>query len=75
MKIPRNTPRGIWTGKIAVKKPQGYVDGPATVRIVENGPVRVALEVTREARGSKFIQQIRLSNGTAVDRVEFPHAH
>ena len=49
----------------------GYVDGPAKVRVLENGPVRVALEITREARGSRFVQVIRLANGAAGDRVEF----
>ncbi|MBS1724345.1 MAG: chitobiase/beta-hexosaminidase C-terminal domain-containing protein [Armatimonadetes bacterium] len=54
----------------AQKPPTGYVDGPPSVRIVENGPVRVALEVTREAMGSKFVQTIRLASGEAGDRVE-----
>ena len=49
----------------------GYVDGPAKVRVLENGPVRGALEITREARGSRFVQVIRLANGAAGDRVEF----
>jgi alpha-mannosidase len=54
------------------RPPEAYVDGPAKVRIVENGPVRVALEVTREARDSTFVQRIQLSAGNAGDRVEFP---
>ena len=54
----------------AKKAPRGYVHGPATFRIVESGPVRVALEVTRETGGSRFVQQIRLSSGSASDRVE-----
>ncbi len=52
------------------KPPLGYVDGPATIKVVENGPVRVALQVEREARGSKFVQTIRLSDGPAADHVE-----
>jgi alpha-mannosidase len=56
------------------KPPRGYVVGPAKVRIVENGPVRVALEVTREAEDSKFIQTIRLAAGDAGNRVEFANA-
>ena len=56
------------------KPPRGYVAGPAKVRIVENGPVRVALEVTRGAEGSKFIQTIRLAAGDAGNRVEFANA-
>ncbi len=51
--------------------PTGYVSGPATVRIVENGPVRVALEVTRNSRGSKFVQVVRLGAAGAGNRVEF----
>jgi alpha-mannosidase len=51
--------------------PKGYVGGPAHIRIVENGPVRVAIEVTRETDGSRFVQTIRLSAGDAGKRVEF----
>lgn len=40
--------------------PSEVVGGPAKVHIVENGPVRVALQVEREAKGSKFVQTIRL---------------
>ena len=53
------------------KPPRTYVSGPAQVRIVESGPVRVALEVTRETEGSKFVQTVRLSAGEAGNRVEF----
>jgi alpha-mannosidase len=55
----------------AEAKPRGYVDGAAKVQVVENGPARVAVEVTREAEGSKFTQIIRLSAGDAGNRVEF----
>lgn len=51
--------------------PIGYVGGPAKVRVVENGPVRVALEVTRQTGASKFVQVIRLAAASAGDRVEF----
>ncbi len=54
--------------------PKAYVGGPAKVRIVENGPVRVAVEVSREAAGSAFVQTIRLSAGDAGKRVEFANA-
>lgn len=47
----------------ARKGPTEVVGGPAKVRIVENGPVRIALEVEREAKGSKFVQHIRLTKG------------
>ena len=51
--------------------PKEYVDGPAKVRVVEDGPARVAVEVSRETAGSKFVQTIRLSAGDAGKRVEF----
>lgn len=56
------------------KPPRGYVSGTATISIVENGPVRVALRIAREAEGSKFAETIRLSAGDAGNRVEFANA-
>ena len=53
------------------KPPRAYVSGPAKIRVVENGPVRVAVEVERETEGSKFIQTISLSAGDAGRRIEF----
>ena len=52
------------------KPPRGFVDGPATVRVVERGPARAALEVSREAEGSRFTETIRLTAGDAGNRVE-----
>ncbi|MGH9586125.1 MAG: alpha-mannosidase, partial [Acidobacteriaceae bacterium] len=52
-------------------KPREYVSGPAKLRVVEDGPVRVAIQVTRETAGSRFIQTISLSAGDAGKRVEF----
>ena len=49
--------------------PREYVSGPATVRIVENGPARVAVEVSRSTAGSKFVQTIMLAAGEAGKRV------
>ena len=51
--------------------PKAYVSGPAKIRIVEDGPARVAIEILRETAGSRFIQTIRLSAGDAGKRVEF----
>jgi alpha-mannosidase len=50
--------------------PKAYVSGPAKFRVVENGSVRVAVEVSRETAGSRFVQTIRLSAGDAGKRVE-----
>jgi alpha-mannosidase len=58
-----------WDQEQAV--PKAYVSGPAKFRIVENGRARVAIEVSRETAGSKFVQTIRLSAGDAGKRVEF----
>jgi alpha-mannosidase len=54
--------------------PKSYVSGPAKIRVVEKGPVRVAIEVSRETAGSAFVQTIRLSAGDAGKRVEFGNA-
>ena len=54
----------------AEKPPREYVVGPAKIRVVESGPVRVAIEVERETHGSKFVQRIRLASGSAGDRIE-----
>ena len=44
-----------------------FVSRP-TVKIIERGPARVGLEITRTASGSTFVQRIRLSEGG--DRVD-----
>lgn len=51
--------------------PKAYVSGPAKIRVVENGPARVAVEVSRETAGSRFVQTISLAAGDAGKRVEF----
>ena len=43
---------------------------PISVRIVEDGPLRIAVEVLREHEGSKITQRIRLSAGADGSRVE-----
>ena len=54
--------------------PKAYVGGPAKIRIVENGPARVGIEISRGAEGSKFMQIVRLSAGDAGKHVEFANA-
>jgi alpha-mannosidase len=51
--------------------PKEYVSGPAKIRVVEQGPVRVAIEVSRDTAGSRFVQTISLAAGDAGKRVEF----
>ena len=71
---PRNWPAWNMDYEDQMRAPRAYVHGPAKVRIVENGPARVALEVTRETEGSTFVQTIRLSAGDAGNRVEIANA-
>jgi len=47
--------------------PREFVTAP-TIRVVERGPVRVTIEITRTAAGSTFVQRVRLTDGG--DRVD-----
>lgn len=51
--------------------PRAYVSGPAKIRIKEDGPARVSIEVTRETEGSRFVQTVSLAAGDAGNHVEF----
>jgi alpha-mannosidase len=54
-----------------IKQPaRSVASNPISVKIVEDGPVRVAIEVIRENEGSKITQRIRLSAGADGSRVE-----
>ncbi|MBN1901910.1 alpha-mannosidase, partial [Candidatus Sumerlaeota bacterium] len=50
---------------------KSYVGGPVSSQVVEAGPVRIAIKVSRKAEGSEFTQIIRLGAGSAGDRLEF----
>jgi len=53
------------------KKPaRSVAANPVSIRVVENGPVRVAIEVIRENDGSLIKQKIRLASGADGNRVE-----
>ncbi len=67
---PRDWPAWNMDWADQQKPPRGYVEGPAQIDIVERGPARVAVRVTRNAEGSKFAQVIRLSAGDAGNRIE-----
>ncbi len=69
---PRNYPAWNMDWSDRQRAPVATVGGPARIRIVEKGPVRVAFEVERETMGSKFVQQVRLGAGDAGNRVELP---
>jgi alpha-mannosidase len=75
---PRDWPAWNMDWADQQKPPRGYVSGPAKIRVVERGPVRVAVEVERESEGSKFVQTIRLATeglvGGPGGRVEFANS-
>ena len=54
--------------------PKAYVSGPAQVRIREDGPVRIAVEVTRHTEGSTYVSTVSLAAGDAGKRVEFANS-
>ncbi len=68
---PRQWPAWNMDFEDEQKPPRAFVSGPAKIRIVENGPARVAVEVERETDDSKFVETISLSGGDAGNRVEF----
>src|SRR2546426_235729 len=68
---PRQWPAWNMDFEDEQRPPRSFVGGPAKIRIVESGPVRVAVEVARESEDSKFVQTISLSAGDAGNRVEF----
>ena len=71
---PRQWPAWNMDFEDEQRAPRSYVSGPAKVRVAENGPARIALEVTRDTEDSHFAQTIRLSAGDAGNRVEFANA-
>ena len=51
--------------------PLRYVTGPATIKVIENGPVRASIEVSRRDGDSTFKQIISLAAGDAGKVVVF----
>jgi alpha-mannosidase len=72
--IPRSYP--AWNMDFAQEQaaPRTFVSGPAEIRISENGPARVSLEVTRQTEGSRFVQTVSLAAGDAGNRVDLHYA-
>lgn len=56
--------------KDIIKPARSVAASPVSVKIVEKGPVRVAVEVVRENEGSTIRQRIQLSAGADGSRVE-----
>jgi alpha-mannosidase len=71
---PRQWPAWNMDFEDEQRVPRAYVSGPAKVRVAENGPARVAVEVTRDTEDSHFVQTVRLSAGDAGNRVEVGNA-
>jgi alpha-mannosidase len=67
---PRNWPAWNMDWEDQMRPPRAYVGGPVKTRIVEQGPARIAIEITRETEGSTFVQTVRLAAGDAGSRVE-----
>ena len=51
--------------------PTSYLSGPPNIQVLESGPARVSVAITRQNAGSTFIERIRLAAGGAGDRVEW----
>jgi len=56
--------------KTVENKPRAYVDGKPVISIVEQGPVRNKLKITRQKDGSNFIQYITLTNTGSQKRID-----
>ena len=52
------------------KSPIGAMSDNVFIKVIENGPVRVAMEISREGENSKIVQTISLASGKAGQRVE-----
>jgi len=61
--------RILWN---TVNSPAREFAGNAEIRVVEDGPVRVSVEITRKAAGSTFVQRVMLTSGG--DRIEVENA-
>ncbi|MFC1762159.1 alpha-mannosidase [Planctomycetota bacterium] len=54
-----------------IKRPaRSVAANPVHIRVVENGPLRIAIEVLRYNEGSKMVQRIQLYAGNDGNRVE-----
>jgi len=67
---PKDWPAWNMDWKDRQKPPFDFMDKEASIKITEQGPVRVALEITRTGRNSKIFQVVSLAAGEAGKRVE-----
>jgi alpha-mannosidase len=67
---PTDWPAWNMDWKDRQKPPVGFLNENASIRILEQGPVRVALEIRKQGRNSILTQILSLSTGEAGKRVE-----
>jgi alpha-mannosidase len=67
---PSSYPAWNMDWKDRTNPPRSHVTGEAKIQVVENGPVRVAIQVERRSEGSTFTQTIRLAAGDPGNRLE-----
>jgi alpha-mannosidase len=67
---PSNYPAWNMDWKDRKRPIVGTMDESASLRLVENGPVRVTMEVTRKGKNSVICQSISLAAGEAGKRLE-----
>lgn len=56
--------------KTVTNEPRAYVDGTPEISIVEDGPVRVTLKVTRTKENSTYVQYIKLTDSDTKRRID-----
>ncbi|MCW0483928.1 alpha-mannosidase [Gaoshiqia sediminis] len=67
---PNSAPAWNMTWENRQNPPIDYFDEVAEIKVLENGPVRVALKVIRNKRNTEIAQIISLGTGSAGKRVE-----
>jgi alpha-mannosidase len=67
---PRDWPAWNMDWEDQKQPPRRFVGGPAAIRIVERGPARTSVEVSRQGEGSRFVETISLAAGDAGNRIE-----
>lgn len=68
--FPEKKPAWRIYWKDIIAPARSVAKSPLSLRVIESGPVRVAIEVVRENEGSNLIQRIQLCSGPAGERVE-----
>lgn len=68
--VPRREPAWNMFWYDRQKPPFAFMDEQVSIRTIENGPVRVAFEVTKKGQNSEITQMISLATGEPGKRVE-----